>query len=99
MHIRDMMPSNFYIPEDERRSRRRTSSSSSSSSRLTRLPSIDVSWYPEDLILLSYVELQRLHVLLMNKMNFVQDYVDDLKAQVEHDEKIKKEENNNKNAS
>jgi hypothetical protein len=62
-----------------------------SSSRLSRLPSIDESWYQEDMILLSYVELQRLHVLLLNKMNFVQDYIDDLKAQVEHEEKIKKE--------
>jgi hypothetical protein len=83
-----MMPSNFYIPDEDRLKRR----TRTSSSRLMRLPSIDESWYPEDLILLSYVELQRLHVLLLNKMNFVQDYIDDLKAQVEHEEKIKNKE-------
>lgn len=62
------------------------------SSQLSRLPPIDEPWYPEDLVLLSYPDLKRLHVLLFNKMNFVQDYIDDLKAQGEHDEKIKKEE-------
>jgi hypothetical protein len=59
-------------------------------SQLTRMPLIHECWYPEDLVLLSYVELQRLHVLLYKKMNFIQDYVDDLKAQIEHEEKIKK---------